>query len=337
MPITQNGFYNFTLHHSIVESIVAQRTLDRFAPIMDQFNNDIDLVDMNENEKENRSVDSDNAELAPKHFTRMSRKPIAVHSSSEGEEQNSFAEKAPAMPSKRHAKKFTKGSDKNEQDLRSAAVEKMRAELQAKANALRKLQRDLKTEQAEIARLKKLNIKLSDDIKKSKHVIANKDKAIKTLEAEVGGNLKKGRCLHDALDEVDRLERKTKVLTEEFEERLKERKKAFNDLSASSKKFATEKNKELEKLQKLHDKLDLKLKTLTDQSLTKGQSKVDEMTASKLVLLDAERAANVEKMQLLARNRQDAAELKERQTTKKRGHLMSLGNEVCRAPFNQNM
>jgi len=82
---------------------------------MDHFNNGIDLVDMNENEKENRSVDSDNAELAPKHFTRMSRKPIAVHSSSEGEEQNSFAKKVPAMPSKRHAKKFTKGSDKNEQ------------------------------------------------------------------------------------------------------------------------------------------------------------------------------------------------------------------------------
>ena len=75
--------------------------------------------------------------------------------------------------------------------MRSAAVEKVRAELQEKANALRKLQRDLKTEQAEIARLKKLNIKLSDDIKKSKNVIANKDKAIKTLEAKVGGNLKK--------------------------------------------------------------------------------------------------------------------------------------------------
>ena len=90
---------------------------------MYHFNNGIDLVDMNENKKENRSVDSDNAELAPKHFTRMSRKPIAVHSSSEREEHNPFTEKAPAMPSKRHAKKFTRGSDKNEQDLRSAAVE----------------------------------------------------------------------------------------------------------------------------------------------------------------------------------------------------------------------
>ena len=292
---------------------------------MDHFNNGIDLVDMNENEKENRSVDSDNATLAPKHFTRMSRKPIAVHSSSEGEEQNSFTKKAPAMPSKRHAKKCIKGSDKNEQDLRSAAVKKVRAELQEKANAIQKLQQDHKTEQAEVARLKKLNIRLSDNIKKSKNVIANKDKAIKTLEAKVSGNLKKGRCLHDALEKVDRLERKTKVLTEKFEEHLKERKKSCNHLSASSKKVAAKKNKELEKLQKLHDKLDLKLKTLTNRYLTNGQSKVDEMTASKLVLLDVERAANVEKMQLLACNCQDAADLKERQTTKKPWSVDELG------------
>ena len=46
---------------------------------MDQFNNNIDLVDMKENEKENRSVASDNAEFVPKHFTWMSRKPIAAH------------------------------------------------------------------------------------------------------------------------------------------------------------------------------------------------------------------------------------------------------------------
>ena len=42
----------------------------------------------------------------------------------------------------------------------------------------------------------------------------------------------------------------------------------------------------------------------------------------------------MEKMQLLARNCQDAADLKERHATKKRGQLMSLGNEVSRALFN---
>ena len=66
---------------------------------MDPFNNGIDLVDKNENENENRSVDTDNSEFAPKHFTRMSCKPIAVHN--KGEEQNSFTKKAPAMEARK--------------------------------------------------------------------------------------------------------------------------------------------------------------------------------------------------------------------------------------------
>ena len=96
---------------------------------MDHFNNGIDLVDMNENEKENRSVASDNAEFVPEHFTWMSRKPIAVHSSSKGKEQNHLTETACTMPTEHNAKKFPKGSDENEQDLRSAAVSKVRKEL----------------------------------------------------------------------------------------------------------------------------------------------------------------------------------------------------------------
>ena len=56
---------------------------------MNDLGDDMDLVYMNENKEENRSVGN---ELAPKH---VARKPIFVNSWSEGEGQDSVLAEAP--------------------------------------------------------------------------------------------------------------------------------------------------------------------------------------------------------------------------------------------------
>ena len=77
---------------SPIATLISQWNRNFFVFKMNDLGNDMDLVYMNENKEENRSVGS---ELAPKH---VAHKPIFVNSWSEGEGQDLVLAEAPTWP-----------------------------------------------------------------------------------------------------------------------------------------------------------------------------------------------------------------------------------------------
>ena len=313
---------NLQVHtaESPIVTLRSQRNRNRLLFNMNPLINDIDLVDMDDIEKENRSVGS---ELARKHVIRGCRKTIPLNSSSESEDQDSMTAMVPAMPPKTIKNKERKKGATIIKVVKSASLEKAKSDLQFKSTALRKCQKELKVEQAEVLKVKKLHQKALEDVKKLRSEIKDKDKTIKTLERR-----KEAPNVSDAEDEIERLKRKIKVLIEEYDNRLKLRKKDYNTLLSAKNKLDTDFSIKLERANRLLEKSEEKIKKLADEQTAKKEQKADEATVSKLVLIDAERSASLEKMQHLARNHQDAAYLKDRNATQKRSQLLSLGSGV---------